>query len=265
MNQFGGSFFTVRSYFVEVLDGMAEEKDSCVDEELFYEKLEFLKASKKGETSNLTVFVNDEFYDRAKAWLISSDSKENGGLSNQEVATIRHKKWSLHQGKIVTESRKYVVPKRDIYNTLTEAHFATAHCGRDKTEQYIRQSFAEISQDVITLFVSLCKLHQEQRSVTNHVKKPVIKPITATGFLNHVQMDLIDFRNLPRACHPVSHKWVLHVVDHFTKYSWLHPLYSKETEQVIQALKEQFYLFGFPAILHSDNGGGGGGSSKTKR
>ena len=80
MNQFGGSFFAVRSYIVE---RMAEEKDSCVDEELFYEKLESLKASKKGKTSNLTVFVNDEFYDRAKAWLISSDSKENGGLSYQ--------------------------------------------------------------------------------------------------------------------------------------------------------------------------------------
>ena len=85
-----------------------------------------------------------------------------------------------------------MVPKRDINNTLTEAHSATAHSGRDKTEQYIRQSFAEISQDVITLFVSFCKLHQEQRSVTNHVKKPVIKPITTAGFVNHVQMDLID-------------------------------------------------------------------------
>ena len=234
---------------------MTEENDSCVDRKIFYKQLESMKASKKGKASNLTVFVNDEFYDRAKQWLISCDSKENGGISTQEVATIKRKKWSLHQGKIVNESRKYVIPKRDIFNTLTEVHSATAHRGRDKTEQYLRQSFAEISQDVITLFVSLCKLHQEQRSVTNHVKKPVIKPIMATGFLSHVQIDLIDFRNLPCTCKPVPHKWVLHVADHFSKYSWLHPLHSKETEQVIPALKEQFYLFGFPTILHSDNGG----------
>ena len=164
---------------------------------LFYEQLELLKASKKGKSSNLTVFINDEFYDRAKAWLIASDSKESEGLSRQDVATIKRKKWSLHHGRIVNENGKYVVPKRDIYKTLSDAHSAIAHRGRDKTERYIRESFSEVSQDVVTLFVSLCKLHQEQKSVTNHLKKPIIKPILASGFLSHVEIDLIDFRNLP--------------------------------------------------------------------
>ena len=34
-------------------------------------------------------------------------------------------------------------------------HSAIAHRGRDKTERYIRQSYAGISQDIINLFVSL--------------------------------------------------------------------------------------------------------------
>ena len=123
-----------------------------------------------------------------------------------------------------------------------------AHRGRDKTERYIRESFSEVSQYVVTLFVSLCKLHQEQKSVTNHLKKPTIKPILASGFLSHVEIDL------PCAC-TLSHKWVLHVVDHYSKFSWLYTLYSKENEQVIQVLHQQFYLFGFPSTLHSDNGG----------
>lgn len=176
--------------------------DSCVVEGQFYEKLESLKASKKGKASNLTVFVNDEFYDRAKAWLAAVDAKEIEGLSTNDVATIKRKKWTLQHGKIANQDGKYVVPKRDIFKTLSEAHSAIAHRGRDKTERYIRESFAEISQDVITLFVSLCKLHQQQRSVTDHVKKPVIKPIMADGFLKHVEIDLIDFRNLPCACNP---------------------------------------------------------------
>ena len=233
---------------------MTEETSGCVDKVLFYEQLELLKASKKGKSSNLTVFINDEFYDRAKAWLIASDSKESEGLSRQDVATIKRKKWSLHHGRIVNENGKYVVPKRDIYKTLSDAHSAIAHRGRDKTERYIRESFSEVSQDVVTLFVSLCKLHQEQKSVTNHLKKPIIKPILASGFLSHVEIDLIDFRNLLCAC-TRSHKWVLHVVDHYSKFSWLYPLYSKENEQVIQVLHQQFYLFGFPSTLHSDNGG----------
>ena len=46
---------------------MVVKVDNCVAEELFYEKLELLKSSRKGKESNLTVFINDEFYDRAKA------------------------------------------------------------------------------------------------------------------------------------------------------------------------------------------------------
>ena len=79
---------------------------------------------------------------------------------------------------------KYAVPKRDIYYVLSEAHSATAHRGRDKTERYIRASHAGISQDVISLFVSLCKLHQQQKSVTDHCKKVITKPIKANQLIS---------------------------------------------------------------------------------
>lgn len=242
---------TVSHLLANLLVEMAEISDKCVNEEQFYAKLDSLKASRKGQASNLTVFVNDDFYDRSKAWLTAVHSNE--GLSAKDVVTIKRKKWTLQHGRIASKDGKYVVPKRDLFKTLSEAHSAIAHRGRDKTEHYIRESYAEISQEVITLFVSLCKLHQQQRSVTDHVKKPVIKPLAADGFLKHVEIDLIDFRNLPCSCNP-KHNWVLHVVDHFSKFSWLHPLQSKETEQVVKSLQEQFYLFGFPTILHSDNG-----------
>ena len=182
---------------------MAQEIDKCVNEQLFYEKLDFLKASTKGKASHVTGFISDDFYKRAKSWLSEkAHSEQSDELSSVEVTTIKRKKWHLEHGKIINHKGKCVVPKGDIYKTLSEAHFAIAHRGRDKTERYIRDSFAEISQDVITLFVSLCKLHQQQRSVTDHVKKTVIKPISADGFLKHLEMDLIDFRNLPCICEP---------------------------------------------------------------
>ena len=74
------------------LQRMAEETNNCVAKELFYKQLESLKASKKRKASNLTLFINDEFYERAKAWLISSESNDSQGLSNQDIATIKQKK-----------------------------------------------------------------------------------------------------------------------------------------------------------------------------
>ena len=65
------------------------------------------------------------------------------------------------EGKVTTSKNKILVPKGNIYNLLCEAHTATAHRGRDKTERYIRNYYTGISQDNIKLFVSLCKLCQE--------------------------------------------------------------------------------------------------------
>ena len=212
-----------------------------------------MKSSRQGKASNLTVYLSDEFYDKAKAWLTTENSKDIERLSISDVATITCKNWTLQHGKIANPDGKFVIPKRDIFKTLCEAHSAIVHKGRDKTEHYVRKSYVEISQKVITLLVSLCKLHQQQRSVTNHVKKPVMKPLMADGFLKHVEIDLIDFRKLPCTCN-ATHKWVLHITDHSSKFTWLYPLHSKETEEVVEALEKQFCLFSFPTILQSDNG-----------
>lgn len=46
---------------------MVVKMDSCVAEELFYEKIESMKSSRQGKTSNLTAYQSDEIYDKAKA------------------------------------------------------------------------------------------------------------------------------------------------------------------------------------------------------
>ena len=82
-----------------------------------------LKLSRKGKASNLTVFINEEFYGRVKAWLTAENSKDIEGLSTIEVATIlERKKWTLQHGKIANPDEKIVIPKRDIFKQLCEAH-----------------------------------------------------------------------------------------------------------------------------------------------
>lgn len=227
----------------------------CVDCTVFETKLEELKQSKKRKNSNTLLYIEDNFFDECKRWLQSTpEEKKHLNIDKQTKQKLARNKWSLTcQGKVTASDNKKVVPKRDIYRLLCEAHTATAHRGRDKTERYLRNYYTGISQDVVNLFVSLCKLHQEQKSVTNHCKKPILTPIKANQFLGHVEMDLIDFRNLPCECH-LRHLWVLHVVDHYTKFSWLFALKRKQTEEVAGALTNLFWMFGFPSVLHSDNG-----------
>ena len=225
---------------------------TCTDETVFYEKLEALKASRKGKESKTTLFISDDFYDNAKIWL-GQDEGSFESMSKKDIATVKRKQWTLYQGKIQVKNGRNVIPKRELFKILTDVHSAIAHRGRDKTDHYVREHYSGINQEVTELFVSLCTLHQSQRSVTSYMKKPVIKPIAADSCLKHVEIDLTDFRNLSCSC-TSSHKWVLHINDHYSKYSWLIPLKSKTCEEVVQALQNVFFMFGFPHTLHSDNG-----------
>ena len=71
---------------------MAVKMDSCIGEELFYQKLESIKSSKKKKASNLTVHLSKEFYHGAKCWLSAENFKDIEGLSTSDVTTIKHKK-----------------------------------------------------------------------------------------------------------------------------------------------------------------------------
>ena len=51
-----------------------------------------------------------------------------------------------------------------------------------------------------------------------------------------------------------EYQWILHTKDHFTKFSWAYALCSKEAKPVAEKLLDQFYHFGVPRILQSDNG-----------
>ena len=65
------------------------------------------------------------------------------------------------------------------------------------------------------------------------------------------QMDLIDMRHLPDS----NYKWILHIVDHWSKFHFSFPLAHKRAVEVASALHQWvFPIMGLPAILQSDNG-----------
>ena len=50
-------------------------------------------------------------------------------------------------------------------------------------------------------------------------------------------------------------KWILHIVDHWSKFNLAYPLQSKTAKEVANALEKRvFPIFGLPSILHSDKG-----------
>lgn len=64
---------------------------TCADKTVFYEKLDALKTSSKGNEIKTTLFISDDVYDQAKLWL----GQEEGSFESiSKIATIKRKQWT---------------------------------------------------------------------------------------------------------------------------------------------------------------------------
>ncbi|CAF4364535.1 unnamed protein product [Rotaria socialis] len=140
-----------------------------------------------------------------------------------------------------------LITHEKIYEKINECHIAVGHSGRDKTWAEVKSRFSGIPQQAVSLFINICDACQIRRSFP---KTPCGKPIISIGFLTRLQVDLIDMRSVQYN----GFTFIMHVKDHFTKFSWLFSLPTKEARHVALNLKYIFYTFGPPKILQSDNG-----------
>ena len=134
------------------------EREVCVDKEAFYKTVEEIKAKQKTKDSPITLFVDDKFYNRAKHFLKAKVEDEQAlaevreptieplVLTAHETSTITRKKWKYANDNIVTEDGRKVIPKDQLHTVLCFAHQRVAHRGRQITQKWIQDNYAEVNQ-----------------------------------------------------------------------------------------------------------------------
>ena len=65
-----------------------------------------------------------------------------------------------------------------------------------------------------------------------------------------LQVDLIDM-TMKESC---GYRFIIHLMDHFSKFHMVAPLERKSSEEVNSALTKMFATIGLPDIVHTDNG-----------
>ena len=241
------------------------EREVCVDKEAFYKTVEEIKAKQKTKDSPITLFVDDEFYNRAKHFLKAKVEDEQAlaevreptieplVLTAHETSTITRKKWKYANDNIVTEDGRKVIPKDQLHTVLCFAHQRVAHRGRQITQTWIQDNYAELNQKIVNVFTNMCKFHAEQKPVTSRVK-PVTQPLSGETFGSLLELDLMDFRKCPCSVHSEPHKWAANFIDHHTKFVHVVPLHRKSAEEVLGVFKTYCLTFGYPRKLITDNG-----------
>ena len=144
--------------------------------------------------------------------------------------------------KLVTrgEPVKYYLPMEDIFYVIDLSHIAVGHGGRDRLKVGTSRNYANITTDMINIFLSLCETCQKKKKLGK--KELVSKPILHTELNSRCQIDLIDMQSQPDA----QFKFILNYQDHLTKFVLLRPLQTKRAEEVASHVFDIFLTFGAP-------------------
>jgi hypothetical protein len=81
-----------------------------------------------------------------------------------------------------------------------------------------------------------------------------IKPILTSNPMEFWEIDLLDFSKLNYEKQNNGFRFVLNVIDIFSKFLWSFPLKNKSASIVAFTLQNLFLVEGHPKILGSDNG-----------
>ena len=138
----------------------------------------------------------------------------------------------------------------DCKEVISKYHSTLGHVGASRLVQILRDSgysFPNMHSQV-TLFCKQCIYCAERKSIPNPQNQQL--SITANSPFEKVMLDLSG--PLPRS--KDGYRYILAVVDVFSRYSTLVPLKSTETEVILDAfLLHWLSLFGCPQVMISDN------------
>lgn len=142
---------------------------------------------------------------------------------------------------------RYVVPESEAFDVIANEHLQLLHAGQTKTWAAVQEKYYGIKRDEIEFILKRCKNCALNRPAAT--KAPSV-PIISGRAWERVQVDLIDMRHEPSG----QFKWILHIKDHFSKYTQLYPLKSKHAEPIAEAFAQFIAAFLPPKIIQADNG-----------
>ena len=138
---------------------------------------------------------------------------------------------------------------QDIIVDFFNHPIAGGYRGLESTFAKLKQQYLGITREMVSQVLKKLELKQIRRKA--NVRE--LHPILSSRPMERLQIDLVDVHQFAGSNNGI--KYLLNVVDHFSKFAWSIPIKHKNKEIVSNRLVELFLKEGFPQILQADNGG----------
>ncbi|KAI5856515.1 hypothetical protein BZA05DRAFT_434069 [Tricharina praecox] len=148
-------------------------------------------------------------------------------------------------------SDRRVICESEIFGTIRDVHVELEHAGVNKVAAAIADRYHGIRKIEVEWLLKRCSTCPAERQ--NRSRAPLepvmaaksppaervqIERIIASRPLERVQIDLVDLRHEPDG----YYHWILHITDHFSKFTSLFPLMTNISEEVARCMAQWIVL-----------------------
>lgn len=145
-----------------------------------------------------------------------------------------------------------VVKKSDVSRIVGKTFKETKSAGYKKLKYRAADSYAGLTERQIRQVTSSnIKYRIHNAAFTNKV---VPKPVRANHVQSQHQIDLVDLNKQPVQYAGKTYRYILSVMDVFSRYLWLAPLQKKSSRCTTSELQKIYERHGPPGRLQSDQG-----------
>ena len=152
--------------------------------------------------------------------------------------------------------RKYgrrILKKSELEWHVKDAFHRSKGSGVRKIKHRLANEVCGVSEAYITRVLRKSTTYQLLQARFNNTQP--LKPIRASAVQKRHQIDLINLNKYHVLHGGKIYRYVLSVMDVFSRYLWLKPLISKESSEVARALLNIYIEHGPPTIIQHDRGG----------
>lgn len=202
--------------------------------------------------------------------ILNGDKTFNDWPKNQESSLRQrvYKKWKSRQyemkevhdpmagntvQRIVHTNTGSIVIKKSELSSIVHSYFDESKGdGALKLSKTIRHRYSGLSRNFIQKNLNVMKETQKIRPLFQN--KAPLRPIKAGQVHERHQVDLVNMQSMPVTVGGVTYKYIMSVIDIFSRFVFLRPLKSKESAEVAENLRSIYNEHGPPEILQSDQG-----------
>ena len=157
----------------------------------------------------------------------------------------------LQRGNVCFDG-KPVLRKSTVSKVVAKAFKETKGSGVRKLYHHLKDVCSGVGEREVRCVLGKSRLHQ--RLNVRFQNKAILKPIRARTVQSRHQVDLVSMESTPVKRRGRAFKYVLSLLDVFSRYHWLVPLEGKRSSSIAKAMSTIYKEHGPPRVLQHDQG-----------